>query len=243
MGKIRFALFAATLCLQAPLASGEAAVYVYVDPSGTAHYTDAPTKPYFRPLPAFGLPPNVNLVRGQYADLINQIADEEGVDPALVRAIIKAESNFDPHAVSRKGAQGLMQLMPGTAGRYAVGNSFDPEANIRGGVRYLRFLHDMFSGRLPLALAAYNAGENVVLRYNGIPPYPETRQYVARVLGFYGRRDLGGRALTLTPRRTGTEAGRAVPATPKVYRRVDANGIPVYTNLPPLVQSPPGSGR
>jgi soluble lytic murein transglycosylase len=243
MGKMMIILYVGALLLLVPVVSGEAAVYVYVDPAGTAHYTDAPTKTYFRPLPAFGLPPNVNLVRGQYADLINQVAAEEGVDPALVRAIIKAESNFDPHAVSRKGAQGLMQLMPGTAGRYAVENSFDPEANIRGGVRYLRFLHDMFSGRLPLALAAYNAGENVVARYNGVPPYPETRQYVARVLAFYGRRDLGGRDPGPSPRRTGIEVGRGVPSTQRVYRRVDADGTPLYTNLPPLVQSPPGSGR
>src|SRR5574341_2024556 len=110
------------------------------------------------------------------------------MDPALVKAIIRAESNFDPFALSRKGAQGLMQLMPRTAGRYAVGNAYDPEANIRGGVRYLRSLHDMFPGQLPLVLAAYNAGENAVLRYDGIPPFPETRDYVARVLGFYGSR-------------------------------------------------------
>ena len=153
----------------APVASLEAAVYVHVDEAGTAHFTDAPTKPYFQLIPAFGLPPDANLVRGQYADLINQIASEEGVDPELVRAIIKAESNFDPRAVSRKGAQGLMQLMPGTAGRYAVTNAFDPETNIRGGVRHLRVMHDRFPGQLPLALAAYNAGENVVLRYNAIP--------------------------------------------------------------------------
>lgn len=223
----------------------EVAIYVYVDEAGTAHFTDAPTKPYYRPLPAFGLPRGVNLVRGQYADLINQVSTEEGVDPELIRAIIRAESNFDPSAVSRKGAQGLMQLMPGTAGRYAVGNAFDPASNIRGGVRYLRFLHDMFSGRLPLALAAYNAGENVVLRYNGVPPYPETRQYVNRVLGFYGRRETGAARTGAgpSPRRVRTEVTQVVLSTPSVFRRVDADGTPLYTNLPPLVQSPPGSTR
>ena len=187
----------------------------------------------------------MNLVRGQYADLINRIADEEGVDSGLIRAIVKAESNFDPHAVSRKGAQGLMQLMPGTAGRYAVGNAFDPEANIRGGVRYLRSLHEMFANRLPLVLAAYNAGENVVLRYNGIPPYPETQQYVNRVLAFYGQRDrLAVRTSSGSwPKRTGAEVGKVVPSTPSVFRRVDANGTPHYTNLPPLVQSPPAAAR
>ena len=246
MGPSLRILLAGSLLLLAVIASVEAAIYVYVDEAGTAHFTDAPTKPYFRPLPAFGLPRGVNLVRGQYADLINQIATEEGVDPELVRAIIKAESNFDPRAISRKGAQGLMQLMPGTAGRYAVTNAFDPEANIRGGVRYLRFLHDLFPGHLTLALAAYNAGENVVLRCNGIPPYPETRQYVNRVLRFYGRPDPpAGPAASAgaSPRKVRTEVVQATPSTPGVFRRVDADGVPLYTNVPPLVQSPPGRAR
>jgi len=168
--------------LLVPPTSGEAAIYVYTDEAGTVHFTD---KPAVRPSPVFSRLPSGNLVGGQYADLINGIAGEEGVDPALVRAIIKAESNFEPNATSRKGAQGLMQLMPGTARRYAIRDTFDPEANIRGGVRYLRFLQDLFPGQLALALAAYNAGENAVVRYNGIPPYPETRQYVNRVLQFY----------------------------------------------------------
>ncbi len=236
MGKMLDAMLAAVVFLLGAVVFGEAAVYVYVDEAGTAHFTDAPTKSYYRPLPAFGLPRGVNLVRGQYADLINHVALDEGVDPELVRAIIRAESNFDPHAVSRKGAQGLMQLMPATAGRYAVGNAFDPEANIRGGVRYLRSLHDMFPGRLSLALAAYNAGENVVLRHNGIPPYPETQQYVNRVLDYYTRQDPSSGRMR-------TKEVQAVPSTQKVFRRVDANGTPVYTNLPPLVQSPLGPTR
>ncbi|MFI5340958.1 MAG: transglycosylase SLT domain-containing protein [Candidatus Methylomirabilales bacterium] len=238
-------LLAGALLLLAPVASLEAAIYVYVDEAGTTHFTDAPTKPYFQLLPAFGLPHGVNLVRGQYADLINRIATEEGVDPELVRAIIKAESNFDPRAVSRQGARGLMQLMPGTAGRYAVTNALDPETNIRGGVRYLRFLHDLFPGQLPLSLAAYNAGENVVLRYNRVPPYRETRQYVNRVLRFYGHPDVppaqaGNRA---SARKIRPEVGEAAPSLSAVYRRVDANGIPLYTNLPPLVQSPASPAR
>jgi soluble lytic murein transglycosylase-like protein len=243
--RLRVLLAGGLLLLLAPLASVEAAIYVYVDEAGIAHFTDAPTKPYFRPLPAFGLPRGVNLVRGQYADLINQIATEEGVDPELVRAIIKAESNFDTRAISRKGAQGLMQLMPGTVGRYAVTDAFEPEANIRGGVRYLRFLHDLFPGRLTLALAAYNAGENVVLRYNGIPPYPETRQYVNRVLRFYGRPDSpAAYAATAAPsRKVRTEVVQGTPSTPGVFRRVDADGVPLYTNVPMLVQSPPGRAR
>jgi soluble lytic murein transglycosylase len=216
----------------------QAAVYGYVDAQGTPYFTDAPTKSYFRPLPGFGLPPGANLDRGQYADLIHTIAADQGVDPALVKAIIRAESNFDRRAVSRKGAQGLMQLMPGTAGRYAVGNTFDPAENIRGGVRYLRLLQDRFPGQLHLAVAAYNAGESAVLRYNGIPPYAETRQYVSRVLRLYDQSNV----LSMGARRTG--AADRTPAgsiAGKVYRQVAADGTPHYSNMPPLVrtQSPP----
>jgi soluble lytic murein transglycosylase len=245
MGPRLLVWFVGGLLWLAPVAPLEAAIYVYVDEAGTAHFTDAPTKPYFQPIPAFGLPPDANLVRGQYADLINQVASEEGVDPELVRAIIKAESNFDPRAVSRRGAQGLMQLMPGTAGRYAVTNAFDPETNIRGGVRHLRFLHSLFPSQLPLALAAYNAGENVVLRYNGIPPYPETRQYVNRVLRLYGRPDAPPPAAAngAPARKVRTGVAQAAVSTPVVYRWVDANGIPFYTNVPPLVRTPPAPAR
>src|SRR5512139_1051285 len=201
------------MCLTLADAGGvRAAVYVHVDVEGTPHFTDAPTKTYYRWLPAFGLPPGANLDRGQYADLINSIAEDNGVDPALVRAIIRAESNFDKRAISRKGAQGLMQLMPGTAGRYAVGNAFDPAENIRGGVRHLRSLQDQFPGQLHLAIAAYNAGEGAVSRYKGIPPYAETRQYVARVLRLYDQ----ATPLPVTARRAGAaDRAPAGPATAK----------------------------
>jgi hypothetical protein len=228
------------LLLLTPVTSLEAAIYVYVDEAGTAHFTDTPTKPHFRLLPAFGLPQGVNLVQGQYADLINRVAMEEGVDPGLVRAIIQAESNFDRHAISPKGAQGLMQLMPDTAERYAVTNVFDPETNIRAGVRYLRSLHDRFPGQPSLALAAYNAGVGAVLRHNGIPPYPETRQYVNRVLRVYRRSDASpDRAATpASARKIRTEVVQAALSAPPVFRKVDANGVPLYTNLPPLAQPP-----
>jgi len=228
------------LLLLALCTRSHAAVYGYVDAEGTAHFTDAPTKTYFRWLPAFGLPPGANLDRGQYADLINSIAADNGVDPALVKAIIRAESNFDQRAVSRKGAQGLMQLMPGTAGRYAVGNTFDPAENIRGGVRHLRSLQDRFPGQLHLAVAAYNAGEAAVLRYKAIPPYAETRQYVARVLRLYDQSTV----LPVTAGRT--EAADRVPGgstTAKVYRRVGADGTPQYSNMPPLVRTQSSSPR
>ena len=233
------------LLLLTPATSLEAAIYVYVDEAGTAHFTDTPTKPHFRLLPAFGLPRGVNLVQGQYADLINQVAMEEGVDPGLIRAIIQVESNFDRHAISAKGAQGLMQLMPDTAERYAVTNVFDPETNIRAGVRYLRSLHDRFPSQLGLALAAYNAGMGAVLRHNGIPPYLETRQYVNRVLRVYGRSDASpARAATgASAGKIRTEVVQAALSAPPVFRTVDANGVPLYTNLPPLVHPPRARNR
>jgi soluble lytic murein transglycosylase-like protein len=104
-----------------------------------------------------------------------------------VKAIIKAESNFNHRAVSPKGAKGLMQLMPATASSLQVRDSFHPENNIEGGVKYVRYLLNFFNGNLPLALAAYNAGENAVLRYGGIPPYRETQTYVRRVLSYHDR--------------------------------------------------------
>jgi hypothetical protein len=109
------------------------------------------------------------------------IAAEHGVAPQLVKSIMRAESKGDPLAVSPRGAMGLMQLMPGTAREYKVEDPFDPIANIRGGVRYLKKLLDEFSGDVSLALAAYNAGPEKVRRYNGIPPYDETRQFVEKV--------------------------------------------------------------
>ena len=209
-------------------------MYTYVDVDGTPHFTDAPTKSYYRPVPGFGLPPGANLNRGQYAELIESIAAEHGVEAALVRAIIRAESNFERRAISRKGAQGLMQLMPGTAGRYSVGNAFDPAENIRGGVRYLRFLQDEFPGRLHLAVAAYNAGENAVRRYGGVPPFAETRQYVARVFRYYGEANV----LPVTARPSGRmTSGRPTDSATKVYRRVAPDGTPHYSNMAPLVHS------
>lgn len=119
--------------------------------------------------------------------MVSQAAQTYRVDPALVHAVIHAESGFNPQAVSPKGASGLMQLMPDTARRYGVRDIFDPAENINGGVRYLRDLLQMFGQNKRLAVAAYNAGENAVLRFGGIPPYPETTQYVSRVLSLHDR--------------------------------------------------------
>lgn len=117
-------------------------------------------------------------------ELVNGAAVRYAVDPLLIHAVIQAESNYDPFAVSVKGAEGLMQLIPPTARRFGAGNAFDAQQNIDAGVRYLKYLQDMFRDDR-LALAAYNAGEGAVVRHQWIPPYPETRQYVRRVAAKY----------------------------------------------------------
>ncbi len=116
-----------------------------------------------------------------YAELIRAASLKYKLDPQLVASVVKAESNFNPRAISRKNAQGLMQLMPETSTRLAVRNPFDPAQNIEAGTHYLRLMLDQFSGNLPLALAAYNAGPDRVAQYGGVPPYRETRDYVQRV--------------------------------------------------------------
>lgn len=169
-------------------------IYRYKQRNGVAHFTNVPN-------PALPLVSTVayqsfdkgwsgslfksanwKLNREAYNETILGLANEHAVDPALVRAVIHAESSFNPTAVSRTGAMGLMQLMPGTAARFGVGNAFDPQENIRGGVTYLRFLLDKFNGDVRLAAAGYNAGEGAVMKYGGVPPYSETTEYVARVL-------------------------------------------------------------
>lgn len=124
--------------------------------------------------------------RNAYDDLIRAAASRHRLDFGLVKAVIHTESGFDPQARSQPGAQGLMQLMPATANRYRVGNVWDPAENIEAGSRHLRYLMDRYHD-LSLALAAYNAGERNVDRYNGIPPFPETQDYVQRVTGRYTR--------------------------------------------------------
>ena len=176
----------------------EGQVYSYIQ-DGVRHYTSKRPRgvsgatamrtikySFLETCYACGAKPGVNfgsirLNTTAYQSEVNAAAREFGVDEAIVRAIIHAESAFNPNALSRVGAQGLMQLMPATARRFGVGNPFDAGQNIRGGVQYLAWLLKRFKGDLTLAAAGYNAGEGAVDKYNGVPPYNETRRYVERV--------------------------------------------------------------
>ncbi|WP_298271224.1 lytic transglycosylase domain-containing protein [Geobacter sp.] len=174
--------------------SATADIYRYEDSDGVVHFTDAPTdgrfKVFMRDIKKDRKLRTTFKLAGcarnpeEFEPIINQCALEYGVDKSLVKAVIHAESGYNPNALSRKGASGLMQLMPQTARDLKVSNSFDPRENIRGGVRYLRFLLDTFKGDVTMALAAYNAGLSKVAQYGGVPPYQETRTYVDKVLSY-----------------------------------------------------------
>jgi len=126
-----------------------------------------------------------NESEGRYMEIILEAAERYGVDPALITAVIKAESEFNPRAVSHRGARGLMQLMPATARALGVKNSFNPEHNIHGGTKYMKQLLDQFDGKVKFALAAYNAGSRKVRKYQGVPPYKVTRSYIRKVFSYY----------------------------------------------------------
>ncbi len=150
----------------------------------------APTMPtqvaFNSPYPLTATSPYVNLNKSKFSNLISQAAARHQVDVKLLHAVIQTESAYRPDAISSAGAVGLMQLMPATASRFGVIDSNNPQQNIDGGTRYLRHLMDMFPNSLDLAVAAYNAGENSVLRHNNsIPPYPETQNYVKQVMALY----------------------------------------------------------
>lgn len=159
-------------------------IYRFVDERGVVHFSNVRTDRryvvYFR-----GVKRDVKLYLRKFDSIIEDAATRFGVNPLLVKAVIKAESGADTRAVSCKGAQGLMQLMPDTASDMDVENPFDPEDNIFGGTRYLKTLLERFGQDRELALAAYNAGPETVMSYKGIPPYPETRAFVERVMKYY----------------------------------------------------------
>jgi len=183
MGILLFVVMANTPAL--------ADIFVYIDKEGVMHFSNAPTHTRYRvymkeksSAPA-QVVSRVKPDTDKYDHLIAESCRLHGVDFALVKAVIRAESCFDPYAISSKGAEGLMQLMPETSQRLNVANPFDPHENIKGGVRYLKHLLNRFNSDLKLSLAAYNAGETTVAQVNGIPNYRETKNYVAEVLRYY----------------------------------------------------------
>lgn len=159
---------------------------------------------------------------GGLRDLVDSVARKHEVEPALVHSVIRVESNYNPAAVSHKGALGLMQLIPSTARRFGVRDSFNASENLEGGVQYLKHLLELYGGDERLALAAYNAGEGAVARWGGIPPYPETRNYVYEV----------GRRLGEVRRTARVQPAGGVPPKreyPPIQMKVDADGREYYT--------------
>src|SRR5882762_4612288 len=190
----RLALLVAIL-LTASTAAAAPKIYTYLDAQGQRHYTDVPDNNRYRLLV---LSPHDRTASGdrydflllakatQYDSIIEQAAVAAALEPNLLRAVIVVESGFNSRAVSKRGAVGLMQLMPATASRYGVSNPYDARQNVHAGARYLKFLIDRFGHDIRLALAAYNAGEEAVDRNGGqIPPFTETMAYVPRVLKIY----------------------------------------------------------
>ncbi len=181
IGGLAVALFAGT---------GRADIYKQVGADGVISFTSTPSHgsklvAAERRAPVF-MPSDDSPERfSRYDEYIRQAATLYQIPEELVRAVIRVESDFDPRAVSPANARGLMQLVPETAERMMVSDSFDPRQNIFGGVRYLRVLANLFNGDIELTIAAYNAGENAVMRFGGIPPYQETQEYVVKVLGNY----------------------------------------------------------
>lgn len=197
-----YSLFIAVVSVLGALAAdrAQAGIYTFTDANGVIYFTNVPSDPRYAMMTRVkyrasadyttkaAVPSAYPHVLDRYGPLVEQAAREHQIDRALLQAVIAAESGYDPYAISRKGAAGLMQLTPETARRYGVRNLYDPAENIRGGAQYLRDLMRRFNNDLSLALAAYNAGEDTIVRYgNRVPPYRETRQYVPRVMDLYQR--------------------------------------------------------
>lgn len=191
----------ASLCLLGcgPCAAAGANIYAYTDADGAVSLSNVPPDNRYRVLvpgqkdadgafspPEPAVTPPIRTSKARYNQIVEEVARAYGLDGALLHAVISVESHYNPRALSRKGAAGLMQLMPETARRYGVSDTFDPAQNLHGGAKYLRDLLTLFNSDLNLALAAYNAGENAVIKNgNRIPPFRETRNYVPRVLDYY----------------------------------------------------------
>jgi soluble lytic murein transglycosylase len=159
-------------------------IYKSVDENGVIHFTNAPQGDSYRKV----ISASSGQSDGNFDPIIQQKSRKYNVEPSIIRALISAESNWDVHAISDKGAIGLMQLMPATAEDMEIKNPFDPEQNIEGGTRYLRMLLDRFNGSMELAVAAYNAGPAAVERSGGIPSFSETRKFVRNVISSYRKK-------------------------------------------------------
>lgn len=202
-------------------------IYAFTDSDGVVHFAqkkvDARYKLLFKTAEE-----KKTIIAGResaYVDWINKYSQKYGVDPLLITAIIRAESNFNPKATSEKGAQGLMQLMPMTADFLKVEDSYNSEANIQGGVRYFRYLLDRMNGNVELALASYNAGPNAVAWYGGIPPYDETQNYVKKVIKYW--RDYQ-KKMGVKPADLAAPVIRSQP----IYTYIDRDGVYHFTNVP-----------
>ena len=212
------------------VSTAAADIYKYIDENGVTCYTDAPLEKNNQKIVAEKsnkvIPDKKKVekspaVNSDYSSYVQKSARKYEIEPELIHAVIRTESNGNNRAVSKKGAMGLMQLMPSTANDMNVGNPFNPEENIEGGTRYLRYLIEKFNGNLTLAVAAYNSGPKTVERYGNVPPISETRQYVNRVLALYnGKRhyDIPGPV----------EADQVRPT--QMYKVVLEDGTILFTN-------------
>jgi soluble lytic murein transglycosylase-like protein len=222
------------LLLVGVIPTANADIYQFVDENGVVHFTNVPSSGTKRtmkvhaeqkissPLPATAPRTSGEISRANlrdtipvsYVNIINSACTRFGVDPSLVHAIVKVESDFNPFAISRKGATGLMQLMPQTANTMNVRNTFSPDENVEGGVKYLRYLLDRYEGNISLTLAAYNAGETAVKKWGTIPPFKETQEYVKKIMQIYN-----GTGKTFSPRYT-------------IYVGTSADGTILFTDNP-----------
>lgn len=198
-------------------------IYKYVNENGLTIFTNLPNDNDAKKIISEETPRSRKNIRGSdyYNDIIYSTSDKYNIEPSLIKAVITAESNWKPTAVSTKGAIGLMQLMPSTATDMLVSNPYDPEENIEGGTKYLRYLLDRFNGDMTLALAAYNSGPETVRKFGNVPPIRETQQYVKRVLSMYeGKTQYGS-------------ASASYASSPEtIYKVVYDNGTVLYTNTP-----------